>query len=136
MVILYDRLFTNISNFTDCQKQPMVFFPSRRLMMSGSVSNTTHSQHLSQKLHSKSFCCSLTRAFKESVWETETNFLPTLTTRHKSEECETSGQQTDCCSQVFKNTIGSVSSMLIGKWRSATVRFLPPRYQKKAVYQQ
>lgn len=85
----------------------MVLFPSRWLVTSGSVSTTKHIQYQPQKLHSKSLCCSLTTAFTESVWETESNFLLTLTMRHMSEDCATAGQQHDCCNYVpFKYITG------------------------------
>lgn len=86
----------------------MVFFPSRWLVTSGSVS-TTHVQYRWQKLRSKSFCCPVTAASRESVWETESYFLPTLTTRHKAEDSATSGQQNDCCSQAFKLNVFNTS---------------------------
>lgn len=93
LLILYDRLLTKVSNFTKTQKQPMVSFPSRWLMMSDSVSITTHIQHLSRK----SLCGSLTRPYRESVWETELNLLLTLTTRHVSKDSAASGQLHHYC---------------------------------------
>lgn len=64
--------------------------------MVGDVRVFFYHQRMSQKLLSSFFCCALTKSLKESVWETESNFLLTPTSSHKTEDPPaTSGLQGD-----------------------------------------
>lgn len=74
---LLDELFQTSPNFTETEK-PTRIFPSRWSMMSGSVSlqHTSSSSRRRHKSSFQSFCCSLSSAGGESVWETERRSLP------------------------------------------------------------
>ena len=72
----------------------MVFDPNKQMV--GYVRLFFYNQRPLQKLLSKFFCGALTTSVKEPVWETESNFVLTPTSRHKTEDPPaTAGHQDD-----------------------------------------